>query len=136
MARLSAYLSHSIRGAKGDDATADEMDANNRRALYFAKYLRRCTPHIDLYVPAEHDEFVSEAMTAGDISIKRILKTDCKLLCKRTFLFVYVPDGVVSGGMQIEITEAQKHSIPVFFLFDLSKKTVLALKQFVANHTR
>lgn len=103
---LRAYLSHPIRGAKGAVATQEDMEANNRKAIEFAWQLRARFPGLDLYVPAEHDEFVMHAYMAGYLTEQEILDVDCTILRKCDLLIVYMPDGHVSSGMSREIAEA------------------------------
>jgi len=52
------YLSHPIRGAKGDKATEEDMQKNRIAASIFATKLEwECG--LNIYCPAEHDEVIS-----------------------------------------------------------------------------
>jgi hypothetical protein len=41
MQKLTAYISHSIQGQHGTNATDKQMDANNRRAIKLTEKLRK-----------------------------------------------------------------------------------------------
>lgn len=129
--RISCYLSHSIRGKKGKDATREDMDANNEKAIEFAKRLRIWFPKLDLYAPAEHDEFVIEAFMHGFITESNILVTDCNILLKRDFLLVYTPDGFISNGMGVEIGCAQRYNKPVHYIAGYASDQLCNLKHFI-----
>ena len=58
---MRAYLSHSIRGPKGKDATNTEMQENCNRAILVGKFIRIQIPSLDLYIPAEHEDFIGRA---------------------------------------------------------------------------
>lgn len=110
---ISAYLSHPIRGAKGAAATRKDMDANNQRAMEFAAKVREAFPGLELYVPAEHDEFVITAYEKGYLDEKQILNVDGQLIASRDFVILYVPERHISGGMLFESEVAAQHHKPV-----------------------
>jgi len=125
---IRAYLSHPIRGAKGDLATRDEMEANNRRAIVFGRRLRICCARydLDLYIPGEHDELVQEGIEHGIITAAQILQIDKHLLIRRDFLVLWVPDGFVSRGMADEEATAKAANMPVIRAEgDLAVETIL-----------
>jgi len=105
--RISAYMSHNIRGQKGANATLEEMTFNNNKAIIIAKELRRLYPFLDIYVPAENGEFDIECFFRGYLTAEQILTVDCEILRKRDFLLVYNWEGI-SEGMDIEIKYAKK----------------------------
>lgn len=113
-----AYMSHPIRGMKGAAATEADMEANNQLAIGFAKTLRAAFPALDIYVPAEHDEFVLIAYQQQRLSESDILDTDVAILKRRDILIAYIPERHISNGMMREIHEAQWAGIPVVFLRD------------------
>ena len=100
------YVSHSIRGKFGKDATREQMAENCRKAIRFGKYLKECFPEVDWYVPADHDEFVAIAYKKNYLTERQILDVDCTLIkdenCKGVMF--YMPDDYLSGGMTIEHT--------------------------------
>jgi len=112
---MRAYLSHPIRGAKGAAATREDMEANNRRAIEFAAQVRAEFPGLDLYVPAEHDEFVIEAYEMAYLAESDILAIDVRLVQKRDMLITYAPESHISNGMRIEIEAAQAARKPIAF---------------------
>jgi hypothetical protein len=114
---IRAYLSHPIRGAKGMAATREDMETNNRRGMEFAAKVRAEFPGLDLYVPAEHDEFVIQAYELGYLDETQILCVDRQLVADRDILIVYAPDGYVSNGMNEEIEEAQCRTISWVFTY-------------------
>lgn len=117
MSKTRAYVSHSIRGKYGKDATKKQMEENNNKAMEFAKLLRKQFTTIDFYIPAEHDEFVLEAYTHKRITENEILETDCNIIAKCNFMIVYSPDNYISHGMQYEVHFATDNNIPLFYIY-------------------
>lgn len=117
MKKLRFYVSHSIRGVKGSNATGQDMETNNQRAIDWANSARIAFPNIDFYVPGEHDEFVSIAHRKGYLSEYTILDVDKDLLRRRDGLIVFTHDGYIGGGVGEEIRCAQENNIPIFFVF-------------------
>ena len=107
---IRAYMAHPIRGAKGPAATREEKAANNQRAIEFAVHCRRAFPSLDLWVPAEHEEFMQHAEDLGILDNARILAVDRRIVARRDILIVYAPDGIISAGMYEEIAVAQAMS--------------------------
>jgi len=128
---LRAYLSHPIRGPKGEDATPEDMAANNQAAIRFADTIRLFFPNLDLYVPAEHDEVLAILYQKGDITINQLLEADCEALAKRDFLLVYAPGGLVSSGMSKEIEFAETHNIPHRILTEADARRMEVLARFI-----
>ena len=118
MSKIRVYISHSIRGKFGSAATAEQMDANNQKAINFGIELRKEFPNIDFYIPGDHDEFVTIAYTKGYLNEKTILEIDCDIVSKCNFLTVFSPDDYISRGMQIEIDHAVFNSIPIISAID------------------
>ena len=109
------YVSHSIRGKLGVNATPESMAENNRIAHEAVCSMRLIMPEIEFYVPGEHDEIISILYNGGKLKEEDILWADCELIkqtCK--VLLAFTPDGFISGGMNIEIRFADEHSIPVY----------------------
>jgi hypothetical protein len=109
---MRAYLSHPIRGKHGVDATSEDIACNNKVAMEFAAVVRKTFPNLDLYVPAEHDEFVSEAYSLGDITEDGILNADVQLIARRDLLIVFLPEGHLSRGMLREVMGAELYGVP------------------------
>ncbi len=112
-----AYVSHSIRGKLGNNATPESMAKNNRIAHEAVLLMRLVIPEIDFYVPGEHDEIISLLYEDGRLGEKDIMWADCELI-KRTckVLIAFTPDGFISGGMRIEIDFAHEHNISTFVI--------------------
>lgn len=134
MNQIRAYLSHPIRGIKGKDATREDMEANNQRAIEFGRRLRALIPTVDFYIPAEHDEFVIEAYEQGSLTEGEILDADCAIVRKCNFLLALVVDSHISRGMIKEISEASQANIPVFVVTEDSN--LLDLDVFLTAHIR
>ena len=103
MSKLKAYISHSIRGKFGVNATREQMETNNRKAIEFGKVMKGLFPHIDWYIPGEHDELVMIAFEKGYMTEKIILDIDCAIIDRCQFMLIYSPDDYISRGMQIEV---------------------------------
>lgn len=109
------YISHSIRGKYGNNATLTQMKANCDAIIAIAKQLRIVIPVVEFYVPAEHEDFVTRAYKKEYITEKQILDIDCEIIgdtCDG--VIVYVPEGdELQGGRKIEYDYAIRHCIPV-----------------------
>lgn len=105
---IKAYISHSIQGKWGVNATAEQMRSNNEKAKKFGRFLAEAFPSIEWYVPGEHDEFVMIAHKKGYITRKQILDVDCGIINGCNFMVVFSPDDYISRGMQVEVDHCQK----------------------------
>jgi len=104
------YLSHPIRGAKGDKATEEDMQKNRIAASIFATKLEwECG--LNIYCPAEHDEVISILYRKGLIGEEDILEADCAIIDKCCGLIAFGTD--ISEGMAHEIEYALKQGKPV-----------------------
>jgi len=116
MVKKTAYFSHAIRGRKGLNATAEEMDNNCAIATAVCNWIRQHIPELELYVPAEHEEFIQIAYLKKWLSEKQILEIDCEILERRDLLIVLEIDGWHGGGISVEIEHAEKRGIPIYYL--------------------
>lgn len=113
--KVSAYFSHPIRGEKGAAATVADMSLNNDLASAVARMVfEQSGGLIDLYVPADNDEFVTESYLRGSTPEGEILEIDKIILRRRDILIGFCYRGVTSNGMRIEIDDANENNIPVF----------------------
>lgn len=103
---MRVYLSHSIRGIKGLKATKKDMEKNCRQAIRFTEELTKEFP-IDFYVPGGSEVFVQRAFDKQFLSIDQILEIDCDIIDDCEVVIFYIPDGHISGGMQVEAYHAQ-----------------------------
>lgn len=109
------YLSHPIRGKKGKDATADDMQKNNEAAIVVANHLRdNIAPSVGIHVPAEMEEFVLTAYYLRILSEEQILAVDCKIISNCDAVLIYTPEDFIGGGCKVELDYAVRHGIPVF----------------------
>jgi hypothetical protein len=113
-----AYVSHSIRGKHGKDATDEQMEENNEKAKAFGRLLSKEFPTIDFYVPGEHDELVLIAYRKDYLTEEQILDVDCDIVSRCNFLIVYSPDDYISRGMQVEVDHAVRNNIPIISAID------------------
>ena len=133
------YMSHSIRGKDGDKATQETVDKNCLAAIKAGEHLRSYFldwyrmdgfPEIELYIPAEGDEFVQIAHDKKMIDIDQILDVDCEILNRRHMLLVW--GKYVSGGMEVEIAHAADKNIPIFACRTFSKPVIQDLKNVIS----
>lgn len=118
--KIRLYVSHPIRGAKGADATREDMEVNNELAIKFGEALQSEFPNISFYVPASHDEFVMIGYEEGILTETEILHIDCKITDRCHAVVAYIPENHVSNGMLTEITHANKTGKPVLIVDDTS----------------
>lgn len=124
------YIAHAITGKKGIKATDEDMEYNNNLAILVADKLRRkFDGKIDLYCPAEHDEFVALAWRKEYLTIQQILSVDCSILSQRDLLLVYNKDDFISRGMKTEIEYADGINLPIHYFSDVSSKSVKEIEQ-------
>ena len=111
---MKVYISHSIRGKQGKNATHTQMQENCDAVIVVAKQLRKALPHIDFYVPAEHEDFVQFAYDIGYLVEEEILEIDCLIIDGCDAVIVLVPDGdEIQGGRKIEYDHAVDSATPV-----------------------
>lgn len=115
--RIKAYLSHMIRGPEGNNASDETMRKNNLAAQAIGNLISSCFP-VDLYVPADMDDFLLDRDRKPLDYVDILLDLDCQLIVKSDILLVYSPDGYISGGMRREINTANEYGIPVV-IFDV-----------------
>jgi hypothetical protein len=101
---IKVYLSHAIRGKSGPGCGIGEQNTNCDAARKMAIEIRAGLKHpIDLYVPAEHEEFVQIAYARKHINEEQILDTDCAIVKRCRCIVVLVPEGdELQGGRLIE----------------------------------
>ncbi len=120
-----AYVSHSIRGKLGVNATPESMAENNRLAHEAAVLMRCILPEVHLYVPGEHDEVISLLYQDDRLKEGDILWADCEIIRGCAFLIAWSPGDFISIGMQIEINFAHTHKIPVYIVHDVEELQTL-----------
>jgi len=133
MSKVTAYFSHSIRGKKGKAATDADMQRNCEVAIQVAEWIRKVVPGIELYVPAEHEDFVLIAYTEKLLTEGQILKIDCEILRQRDFHIVHEVDGWLGGGIGVEIEAAKKYGKLTFYIKSTDEVTAAALRVIVKD---
>ena len=138
---IQVYISHSIRGKMGNDATKEYMDINNKKAIAFGKTLSEEFPNINFHVPGAYEEFVGPAYRKGHLTEKQILDIDCDIISDGRFIVVFAPDDYISKGMKIEIDYATLHNIPIISAIDGTyeeyyKKIVCAVNCYLTSMLR
>ena len=115
MIKIKFYLSHPIRGSKGKDATPDDMQKNNETAKVIAKYLHEnITIPVDIYVPAEMDDFLIPRGISPVYVVNELLALDKKIINLCDAIMIYAPEDIISSGCKVELDHAIKNNIPVF----------------------
>lgn len=110
--KIKVYLSHYIRGPKGDTCTDDEMRKNVANAKFQGSFFAKLFPHhLDLYVPADHEDFVNIAYHDKYLTIDQLLEIDCKIIDGKDLVIFFAPDKMkLSPGMQVEYDYAMAHN--------------------------
>jgi len=124
--KLRVYVSHSIRGVKGTDATDLDIQINCDRIKAIMKNLRHFTDkEIYYYVPAEHEEFIDLAFKAGYLTIEQILHIDCKIInaCDVMLCSVEPKDDEVQGGRAIEVRHCEETD-KTYFVFNYVNQAI------------
>lgn len=100
---MRVYFSHSIRGKLGADCPLVTQIENCAAALEMANEIRAACSWAELYVPAEHEDFVQKAYDKKYMTEKQILDVDCEIVSECDITIVYVPAGdELQGGRLIE----------------------------------
>ena len=108
------YLSHSIRGKYGKNATPSQVKENCDRAIALADHIREAVPAAELYVPALHEDFVGIAYAGKYLTEQQILEIDCKIIDTLDGVIVYSPpDDIMCGGRTVEYEHAVATNKPV-----------------------
>lgn len=109
------YFSHSIRGKWGKDCTVAQMAINCQAAKDMAEEIREACPWLDLYLPADHEDFVGITYRDKYLTETEILEIDCKIIDKCDLgIVIFVPkDDVLNGGRLIEHDHAINNCQPV-----------------------
>lgn len=107
------YLSHSIRGKYGKNATPTQMKENCDRIIEIANQIRGRIG-VNLYVPAEHEDFVYIAFKDKYLTEHQVLEIDCKIIDKCDGVLIYSPpDDPMQGGRMIEFQHAKDTNKPL-----------------------
>jgi len=127
--KITAYLSHCIRANK-ENPSIKEMLFNNNKAIILANELRKTFPFLDIYVPAENNEFDLEISGGKYLTTDQILEVDCKILEKRDLLLLYNWQKSMSAGQEVEFFHAGKLGIPII-TFSCLSEAVEKIREFL-----
>jgi len=124
---IRVYVSHSIRGPAGANASPKQMQFNCDRIQLLVKKLREIYPGVDFYLPAEHEDFVQRAYNAGFLVEKEILAVDCGIVENCDLVIIFLPPGdcTLQGGRLVEYQHAVKCNIPVIKFGRLNELTLM-----------
>ena len=136
MKQIRIYMSHAIRGTKGPAATNADMQKNNIAAMRAASIIRQVLRsveakyecNIEIYCPADHDEFVMIGYRLGTLSESQILGIDCVIVDRCQALIWYSGLGP-SSGAKIEMKRARSQAIPIFELPSLETNAIFKLEK-------
>ena len=125
------YLSHSIRGKAGANATGLEMKANCEKAILIANLIRNAIPSIEIYCPGEHEDFVQLAFYRHYLTEKQILEIDCAIIDSCEGVIYYVPEGdELQGGRKVEYDYAYQTGM-VVYMFNNVKTIINQLTEYI-----
>ena len=112
---MKVYFSHSIRGKLGADCPPVTLRENCEIAIEIANKIRAACPWAELYVPAEHEEFVQRTYDKKYMTEKQILDVDCDIIAEQDVIIIFIPDGYDSlqGGRLVEHDFAINECLPV-----------------------
>jgi len=111
---MKVYLSHSIRGSKGNAATQTEQKACCDAAIALGERISAEIPSLELYIPGANEEFVAIAYRKSYMTIDEILDVDCTIIDNCEAVIVYVPtDDQLQGGRLVEFKHAVDTDKPV-----------------------
>ena len=100
---MRVYLSHAIRGKAGNDCTPVILGGNCLAAIEIGNKIRAACPWADIYIPAEHEDFVQKAYDKKYITERQILDVDCEILSECDNIVILVPVGdELQGGRLVE----------------------------------
>ncbi|MDD5434889.1 MAG: hypothetical protein PH343_05615 [Nitrospira sp.] len=116
MQKIKCYLSHCI--SDGGILTEEIMQKNCQRAIDFGNFLRQQFPLLDVYIPAEHEDFVHKTYGGKLLTIPQILDIDCQILETKDIVIALTKNRKTSAGMDTEIEFAKGRDIPVFYCED------------------
>ena len=133
---MKAYLSHHIRGPKGDDSTALDRLLNRAEAMKCALVLRELIPDLQLYVPGEVDDWAEAAYTKGILTVTQILDVDCGIIDTKDVMLMYDWYYSPGEGMVYERDHCLKTGKPFFVFHDLAPRTLKKIKQFLEGVQR
>lgn len=114
---MKFYLSHSIRGKYGKDATPTQMAEQCAEAIKVGETIKMVfrKQDVEIYIPAEHEDFVNRAYATGMLTEQQILDIDCMIINDCDGVIIYCPpNDPIQGGRAVEYEHALATSKSVF----------------------
>ncbi len=119
MSNYRAYLSHAIRGKEGENCAEGTQRKYCDAAIALGNEIRAACPWLDLYIPAEHEDFVQKAYNKKYLDVDQILEIDCDIVKNCGVIVIYVPEGnELQGGRLVEHDFAVNECMPVGLVKD------------------
>lgn len=135
---IRLYLSHPIRGKMPEGLSKEEqleIQAENcAQTKYFAQRIRDLNLPIELYVPAEHEDFIQIAFREGMVTEEQILIVDCKIIDACDGVIYYDPQYGFSNGMDVERLHQERTNKPGITFHFASPTMKEDLKQWLHVH--
>lgn len=113
----TAYLLSPCRGHNGNLVSAEEKEANVRRAIEIANTIRAKFPDLYLYCPHESEIIVDE-LWRGGVSSDRIIAACCRIAARMDIGIVYEKYGI-SEGMASEMGTMKANNKPLVYVFEM-----------------
>ena len=125
---MKVYLSHKITGG-GKSFSHIDMKKNCDEAIDAGKQIRAALSSIELYIPAESEDFVGIAYQDNYLTIQEILEVDCKIIDTCEIVIVYIPKGdELQGGRLVEYNHAVREKKPIYIFKDVQQVIVYLTK--------
>jgi hypothetical protein len=121
---IRAYISHPIRGKLGDDATDESMATNNTIAKAAGKEIRDALPDLQLYIPAEHDDFLLLHGVIPVNMVEELLALDCAIVHDCDMMLIYDHEFHLGHGMQREYDYAMANNIPIVVFNEVNDEVI------------
>ena len=93
------YVSHSIRGKAGNNATDEEMKQNNGRAIEFGNWLRQRFLDYNFYIPGELDGFLLPRGIKPIKIVEGLMALDFAIIDISVGMIMFMPDDYVSKAL-------------------------------------
>ncbi|KKK98171.1 hypothetical protein LCGC14_2645410 [marine sediment metagenome] len=132
---IRAYLSHPIRGILGDDATNESMNINNDQAKVTGNLIRAGIPDLQVYIPAEHDDFLLKNGVTPVNMVEELLALDCAIAHDCDLILIYDHQFKLGHGMQREYDYALANNIPMVVFNSFNSDVLLDIERAINKVT-
>jgi len=132
--KIKVYVSHYIRGPEGNKASKATIETNIANTKEICKQLRiHFGSNLDLYVPAEMDEFPQIAMQEGYLDIDGVLDIDCIIVARCDALLLLDFKQNLSEGMVRELAAAEFAGLPFYTLEGMDEVSLEKLRNWLES---